>query len=134
MNFATVDDVIALWRPLTTSERSRVEALLPIVSDALRVEAANAGKDLDEIVTDRAMANVAKSVVVDVISRMVMADDSQAPMSQFSESALGYSFSGTYLNPGGGVFIKRSELKRLGLTKQKYGVLEMYRNDKGCHR
>ena len=48
------------------------------------------------------------------------------PMTQMSESALGYSVSGTYLVPGGGLFIKRSELKRLGLTRQKYGVIEFY--------
>ena len=34
--------------------------------------------------------------------------------------------SGTYLVPGGGLFIKKSELSRLGLRKQKIGTIEMY--------
>ena len=48
------------------------------------------------------------------------------PMTQTTESALGYSFSGSYLVPGGGLFIKNSELNRLGLRKQRYGVIDFY--------
>lgn len=50
-------------------------------------------------------------------------------MTQFSESALGYSASGTFLVPGGGLFIKTSELARLGLRRQKYGVIETWQSD-----
>ncbi|MGV7835606.1 Gp19/Gp15/Gp42 family protein, partial [Mycobacterium kansasii] len=45
------------------------------------------------------------------------------------ESALGYSVSGSYLVPGGGLFIKNSELSRLGLKKQRFGVIDFYGND-----
>ena len=48
------------------------------------------------------------------------------PLSQMSESALGYTVSGTYLVPGGGLFIKKSELARLGLRRQRIGVREIY--------
>ena len=47
-------------------------------------------------------------------------------MTQYSQSALGYSVSGTYLVPGGGIFIKNTELKILGLKNQRYGVIEFY--------
>jgi len=43
-----------------------------------------------------------------------------------SQSALGYSVSGTFLVPGGGLFIKRSELARLGLLRQRVEVIELY--------
>ena len=46
-----------------------------------------------------------------------------------AESAMGYSFSGSYLVPGGGLFIKESELKRLGFKKQRYGVIDIYGTD-----
>lgn len=52
-----------------------------------------------------------------------------APMTQMSQSALGYSVSGTFLIPGGGLFIKRSELARLGLLRQQVGVIELYDRD-----
>ena len=53
----------------------------------------------------------------------------QEPLSQFSQTAGPYTASGTYLVPGGGLFIKRSELARLGLRRQRYGVIELYGTD-----
>ena len=47
-------------------------------------------------------------------------------MTQFSESALGYSVSGSFLVPGGGLFIKDNELTRLGLKRQRFGVIDFY--------
>lgn len=130
-NFATVEDLIILWRPLKNNDESiRAESLLEIVSDNLREEAKKVGKDLDAMVAESAsFANVAKSVTVDIVARTLMTSTNQEPMTQMSQSALGYSFQGTFLVPGGGLFIKRSELARLGLRKQRYGVIDFYGND-----
>lgn len=126
-SYATIADVITLWRALTPDEQQRAEQLLPIISDSLRVEAKKVGKDLDEMVeADPALASVAKSVTVDVLARTIMTPTNEAPMTQMSQSGLGYTVSGTYLIPGGGLFIKRSELARLGLRRQKMGVIEPY--------
>ena len=125
--FATIEDIQKLWRPLTPPETERADALLPVVSDTLREEAKRVGKDLDEMVAENpAYANVVKSVVVDIIARTLLTSTEDEPMTQVSQSALGYSWSGTYLVPGGGLFIKRSELARLGLRKQRYGVIDFY--------
>ena len=129
-NFATVEDVQTLWRTLKFDEKERAEALLEVVSHSLRVEAKKVCKDLDGLVsTDPSFASVVKSVTVDVVARTLMTSTNQEPMTQFSESALGYSVSGSYLVPGGGLFIKDSELKRLGLKKQRYGVIDIYGTD-----
>lgn len=129
-DFATVEDLETLWRLLKSDERKRAEALLKIVSDSLRVEAKKVGKDLDVLVAeDSSFASVVKSVTVDVVARTLMTSTEQEPMTQFAESALGYSVSGSYLVPGGGLFIKDSELKRLGLKKQRFGVMEIYGTD-----
>lgn len=126
-DFATISDIATLWRPLSTDETSRAEALLPVVSDSLRTEAAKVGKDLDAMVAeDEALESVAKSVTVDVVARVLMTSTDSEPMTQASESALGYSFSGTYLVPGGGLFIKKSELARLGLRRQQIGVIDLW--------
>ena len=125
--FATIEDIQKLWRPVTPPETERAYALLPVVSDTLREEAKRVGKDLDEMVAENpAYANVVKSVVVDIIARTLLTSTEDEPMTQVSQSALGYSWSGTYLVPGGGLFIKRSELARLGLRKQRYGVIDFY--------
>lgn len=130
MNYATPDDIIALWRPLTSEEMDRAKALIPIVCDSLRAEAKRVGKDLDALTKeDGALKSVAKSVVVDVIARTLMTSTNQEPMTQYSESALGYSVSGSFLVPGGGLFIKRTELQRLGLRRQRYGVMDFYGTD-----
>lgn len=129
-DFATVEDLETLWRLLKSDERKRAEALLKIVSDSLRVEAKTVGKDLDVLVAeDPSFASVVKSVTVDVVARTLMTSTEQEPMTQFAESALGYSVSGSYLVPGGGLFIKDSELKRLGLKKQRFGVMDIYGTD-----
>lgn len=126
-NFATVEDVENLWRVLKPTERERAQNLLEIVSDSLRVEANKVGKDLDAMVAESvSYANVAKSVTVDVVARTLMTATDQEPMTQVTESALGYSYSGSFLVPGGGLFIKDSELRRLGLKRQRYGVMNLY--------
>lgn len=125
-DFATTTDVATLWRTLTNDEKTRAEALLPIVSDSLRIEAQRVGRDLDEMALAPSYANVLKSVVVDIVARTLMTSTNSEPMVQASESALGYSQSATFLVPGGGLFIKNTELARLGLRRQRYGTLDQF--------
>lgn len=124
--FADVNDVKKIYRELKLDEISKVEALLPIITDSLRVEAQKVGKDLDVLALDSAYLSVLKSVTVDIVARTLMTPTEGAPMTQYAEAALGYSVSGSFLNPGGGLFIKNSELARLGFKKQRYGVIEPY--------
>lgn len=127
MEFATIDDLTTLWRDLRDEEVPRAVALLEIVSDSLRVEAKKVNKDLDCMASeDSAYSSVLKSVVIDIVARTLMTSTDQEPMTQMNQSALGYSFQGTFLVPGGGLFIKNSELKKLGLKKQRYGVMDFY--------
>lgn len=123
----TIEDIEKLFRPLKENEKEKANALIPVVCDSLRQEAKKIGKDLDEMLKNQEiLENVLKSVVVDVIGRTLMTSTDDEPMSQMSQSALGYSVSGTFLVPGGGLFIKKSELSRLGLRRQKYGVIDLY--------
>ncbi len=126
-DFATIDDIISLWRALTPEEITRATALLPIVSDSLREEAKRVGEDLDAKAEESAtFSSVLKSVTVDVVARTLLTSTEGEPLAQESQSALGYSWSGTYLVPGGGLFIKDKELARLGLKQQRRGVIELY--------
>ena len=128
-NLANVNDVNSLWKPLSHAEQEQVEALLPVVSDSLRQEAKRVGKDLDEMIAKgEILPNVVKSVVVDVISRYLdqLSSDNASTLSQESQSALGYSWSGTYVNTGGGMSILKKDLNRLGLTRQRFGMVDLY--------
>lgn len=130
-DYLTTAQLVDLKGSLTLEETSLALKLIPIVCAELRVRADMAGKNLDDMIqNDPDLALVAQSVVADIVMRELDAVTSDNELltqaSQFSESAGGYSVSGTFLSPGGGLFIKRSELARLGLRCQRIGVLEMY--------
>lgn len=126
-DYATLQDVTNLWRAMSAAEQTRAAELIPVICSSLRTEAKKVGKDLDAMVAaDQDLAAVAKSVTVDIVARTLMTSTNQEPMTQASEAALGYSVSGTFLVPGGGLFIKKSELARLGLRRQRIGVMEIY--------
>lgn len=125
-DFATVDDVITLKRPLTNDEREKVQNLLPVVSTMLRDEAKKRGKDLDEMIQEGYPSiETAKSVCVDIVMREVNASTTDDAATQISQSAGGYSLTYSPLTPGGGLFIKRTELSRLGLRRQRITSVEL---------
>ena len=129
-DFATLEDVAALTgKEYSESEQARLTALLADISNALRFEAEKVGKDIDEmIVKSEAYASVVKIVTVDVAVRVLRQNLDTEPMTQESQAALGYSWSGTYAIPGGGISgaIMRNDLKRLGLRRQRYGSIDLW--------
>ncbi|MDO5131443.1 MAG: Gp19/Gp15/Gp42 family protein [Eubacteriales bacterium] len=129
-DFATPADVQAITgKTYTETELTRIGALLPLISDALRNEAARVGKDLDAMAAaSGTYASVVKMVTIDVVVRVLRQSQEGEPLSQESRGALGYTWSGTYAIPGGGISgaIMRNDLKRLGLKKQKIGVIELW--------
>ena len=123
--FATVDDIQTLWRPLTASEQTRANALLPLVSDEIRVIAKSVGKDIDTMMAnDPSYASVVEIVTVDVVARVLRQSTEGDAMTQESQAALGYSWSGTYAVAGGGIAnsILKNDLKKLGLLNQRIGA------------
>ena len=132
--FATVNDIETLWRSLSSSEQSRADALLPLVSDELRVLARDVNVDLDlRAAADEAYASVLKIVTVDVTVRVLRQSTEGDAMTQESQSALGYSWSGTYAVAGGGIAnaILNNDLKKLGLRSQQIGVINTWPESKG---
>lgn len=133
--YATVSDVTTLFRPLTNEEQAKATALLDIISDELRYRARQSGRDLDEMIASGwTPASVAKEVTVSAVIRVLRQDTSGEPMTQESQSGLGYSWSGTYAVPGGGIgnAILPSDLKRLGLKRQRMGVIDFYDPRNNC--
>lgn len=130
--FATVEDIQRLYRPLSAAEQDRADDLLPLVSDEIRVLGRNYGKDIDaRIKVDSAYESVVKIVTCDVTFRILRQNTEGDAMSQESQSALGYSWSGTFAVAGGGIAnsILNNDLKKLGLLKQQMGSEFLWR---GC--
>lgn len=128
--FATINDVAVLFRPLSAAETTKAEAMLPLVCDALRQYAVDAGKDLDAMIeASESLASVAKLVTVDIVGRAIRQSTTGDVYSQESQSGLGYSWSGSYAIPGGGIAgcIMKNDLKRLGILRQKVEAVEVWR-------
>ncbi len=133
--YADTNDVIALYRALSEDELAKAKALIPTVCARLRLEAKKNGKDLDMMITlDSDLKEVAKQVTVDIVARALMTPTSgtMGALSQYSQSGLGYTESGTFLSPGGGLFIKKAELAALGIKKQKIGAINMIGDREQC--
>lgn len=120
---ATVEEYEAKFnKHLTDAEKEQVKLLLIDASSLLRVEASNRGFNLDFIIArDDDKKNVAKMVVLASVKRVMQKLDERGAFEQVSESALGYSFSGTYVNPGEDIYFLNNELKRLGLDRKAQG-------------
>ena len=129
-DYATLSDVITLTGVnYTTAEQDRITALLPYVSDLIRNEGANVGKDVDaEVAADPSYESVVKLVTVDVVARVMRQSMDGEPLSQESQGALGYSWSGTYAIPGGGIAMSlmNNEMKLLGFKQQKLRSVRLW--------
>lgn len=125
-DLATVNDVTTLKRSLTAEEQERASALIHVVSNHIREEADREGKDIDAMIeAGNPSAETVASVVVDIVVRELNAPTTGEAATQVSESALGYSLNYSPLSPGGGIFIKRTDWRRLGLHRQKVRSLEL---------
>lgn len=124
-NFATVEDVMNLYGPLNADQLSKVEQLLAYTSSYFRTLAKEYGRDLNqEVIDDEDMKNNAKLATCNVVIREL--DKGNSSLSQESQSALGYTWSGTYVNTGGGLSILNKDLKLLGLNRQRIGMVDIY--------
>lgn len=132
--FAGTDDMVALWRPMTAAETERAAELLPLVSDVLRQQALNRGRDLDAMIEKGVtLPAVAKAVTVGIVSRILRESVTGEAVTQQSVTAGPYSVQSTYAVPGGGIVnaVMNADLKALGLLRPKIGVIDPLRNRKG---
>lgn len=129
-SYTTLEDILTLsGATYTEAQKSRIEALIPLVSDFIYKTGMEYGKDIDASISeDSAYASVVNLVTVDVIVRVMRQSTEGEPMSQTSQSALGYSISGTYAIPGGGIAgaLMENDKKRLGLKRQKFGSITLW--------
>ena len=124
-NFATVEDVMNLYGPLNADQIAKVEQLLTYTSSYFRTLAKEYGRDLNqEVIDNEDMKNNAKLATCNVVIREL--DKGNSSLSQESQSALGYTWSGTYVNTGGGLSILNKDLKLLGLNRQRIGMVDIY--------
>ena len=126
--YATVADVVALGRTLTTDEQEKASQFIEIASAKLRITANKYGKDIDTMIAENGdYAYAVKEVVVKSVLRALDSSADNTPAAtQASQAAMGYSVSMTYLNAGQSLYFLKNELKELGIIRQKFGAMEVY--------
>ena len=127
--YASIEDYEKVYNIILNNEQQkRLLVLIELASSLLREEANKRKINLSTVINSSDdKANVAKMVVLACVHRVMSKDDEQdMPIEQFSQSALGYTFSGTYVNPGDDLYYLKNELKRMGIIKQRYGAMEIY--------
>lgn len=124
-NFATVDDLIKVYGKLNAEQTEKANELLGYVSNYFRYLAKEYNRDLDlEIAGDEIIKSNAKLATINVVVREL--EKKNSSLSQESQSALGYTWSGSYVNTGGGLSVLNKDLKLLGLNMQKVGLIDVY--------
>lgn len=114
--YATVSDLEKRWKALSDLDRPRAEVLLTDASVMVAKVCADSGVTIDE--SNELQALTLTSVVCEMVKRAMQAPV-DAPVTQFSQTAGPFTESGTYANPHGDLFFKDSELKRLGVKRQR---------------
>ena len=124
--YAQVSDLMAVGRALTNQQSEAAVSLLEQASARLRLAAKRYGKDLDEMIAeDEDYGLAVKAVVVQAVCRALDNIGSGSNVQQGTESLGAWSMSMTYLNAGQSLYFLRTELKELGLTRQRYGLLDV---------
>ena len=197
-DYATVNDINQLKRPLTFDEQNRAKRLIPIVCSLISYEAVKTGRNYDDMILKselvpivdildgngqeteyalsyipqgmvaitvngvyladgytisakaltfdsaptgeilvmydyRALAEVVKGVVCDVVMRELNTPSNQLPATTYSESAGNVSQSYTLPNASGAIKVWKSDLKALGLLRQKIDTIDLMPTRKrGC--
>lgn len=126
-NYATIQDIQVL-KSLTAQQQEAAEILIEQASAALRLTAKKYGKNLDDLISeDEDYAVVVKNVICQVVCRALDSLTGSGNVVQGTESIGAYSLTTTYLNAGQSLYFLKSELKLLGLKRQTYGALNLYR-------
>lgn len=109
MSYASVDDLEARFRPLTDDEKNKAEVLLGDASELINNAFEMQGREI------RCSAEILKIVTCAMVKR-ALASKNDADFSNVSTTVGVFSESYTYANPDGSLYLKRSELKQLGLA------------------
>lgn len=114
--YATVEQLAAYWRELTTAETARAGVLLPLASSRLRLMADRVNVDIDgQVANDPSYAATAQWVVLEAVKRAMLVPTDAPPANQLQTTAGPYSENIVFTNPSGDLWFKNSELEELGL-------------------
>lgn len=120
--FATTSDLEARWRPLSTEEQTRAETLLGDASTLIR----SLGRGVDERITAGDMdPDTPRAVVCAMVKRAMQGPLDLDGVSQVQQSNGPFQYGLTYANPAGDLYLTKVEKRRLRITAQRAGSVDM---------
>lgn len=126
--FITVNEFNILFRPLTVDETESFELKARIVSDVIRQEAKNNNLDIDLMLEKgNVYPGALKEVCTTVLARW-LTQPTDYPTIDDSQDMMDPSVS-FYQTSNMGITVLRKELKRLGILRQKIGVIRGGENE-----
>lgn len=124
VSYATVADLEARWRPLTTTEKATAEVLLADASAMIRAEVPGIpGRLLEDPPTID--EDVLRMVTCAVVKRAMLAGTAGDGVTQQSHTAGPFSQQLTFANPMGNLYLTKTELRLLGAGSQQAFMVDM---------
>lgn len=113
VSYASVDELIADWRPLTDQERSRAAKALQLAGILIRRNV-----DMSYLDVDDEREFIAREVSIDMVKAALSVTDDQYGKSSYSTSVGGIADSATLLNPTASLVLTlaHKELFGVGVT------------------
>ncbi len=117
--FATVSELEARWRTLSTDEKTRATALLEDASYMILARCETAATVDDGDTAGRSQReSVLRSIVCAMVQRSMLAGDATPGVKTTQETAGPFSQSFTFANPTGDLYLTAGELKLLPCGRQ----------------
>lgn len=107
--FASVVDIAERWRPLSSSEEVRADALITDASDMIRVRWPDVDDRLES--GDLRIATLVR-IVAGMVKRAMTVGDLTG-VSQQSQSAGPFSVNATYANPDANLYLTKDDITLL---------------------
>lgn len=119
-SFASTEDLVKRWRPLSPTETETAAVLLEDASVEVRLLLKRAG--VPEVEVDAAAAMI---VVCGMVKRSMIAGDNSPGVTTSQETTGPFSRSFTYANPTGDLYLTKREKLLLGLGAQSAFTIPM---------
>lgn len=119
-SFASTEDLVKRWRPLSSTETETAAVLLEDASVEVRLLLKRAG--VPEVEVD---ADAARIVVCGMVKRSMIAGDNSPGVTTSQETTGPFSRSFTYANPTGDLYLTKREKLLLGLGAQSAFTIPM---------
>lgn len=121
--YATVDDLVLRWRPLTDEEALTAAALIEDAAVMIR----STVPDLETRLADESLSlDVLKLVTVHMVKRSMSAPAGFEGVTQFNQTAGPFAQATQFANPTGDMWLTKADKKMLGVSGSKAFTVDMF--------